>query len=383
MKQLVPPAFILVLVLASCDSAGESPSELPDDLDVAFIVVDTGLSGCYGNSNDEVSCPAPGEPFYGQDGQYDSNPPAYQYDADAEVVLDLNTGLLWEKAHHRTKLAYSAAAAACEGLELAGHDDWRLPTIKELFSLADFRGTVGGEFYLDSAHFDLEIPTEGELTGTHMYEMMGQTWSSTIRPDDPAWGTYFFNFLDGHLKSSPDNPMFEHFYRCVRGTPGVFENDFENHGDGTVTDHATGLVWQAANGMQGADDYQFNWEEALSYCDDLSLGGHDDWRLPDVKELQSIVDYTRADPALDTDVFSFEQTPGTGAYFWSSTSMIDYPDWATYFCFGPCLSHTGRDIHGPGAQRADPKRDNGIDFSDGVGDQRDVVQIDNYVRCVR
>ena len=125
------------------------------------------------------------------------------------------------------------------------------------------------------------------------------------------------------------------------------------------------------------------WEDALAYCEDLSTGGHEDWRLPDVKELQSVVDYTQTSPAIDTDYFDLELLPDTAAFFWSSTTHGDQTRFASYVCFGPCLSVSGEDIHGPGAQRSDPKYFNGRDYSAGIGDQRDVVQIDNYVRCVR
>jgi len=373
---------------ASSDASSDAGT-IPDagaPPEVAFVVVDTGLDTCYRLNNAvEVTCPTEGAPFYGQNGNYEANPASYATATDGDVVIDQHTGLMWEKAHHATRLSYADATAACESLSLGGFDDWRVPSIKELFSLSNFKGTVGGEFYLDAAAFDLEIPTDLELTGTHSYEMMGQTWSSTTRPDNPGGGYYFFNFLDGHIKSglTVDVGNFEYFYRCVRGDPAVFENDFADNGDGTVTDQATGLIWQQDNGEQAPDDYQFEWEDALSYCANLDLGGATDWRLPHVKELQSIVDYTRSEPSLDTTALGFTQTADTAAFFWSSTSMLNYPNWAIYVCFAECTSVTGTDIHGPGAQRADPKKDEGMTFPDGVGDQQDVVQIHNYVRCVR
>ncbi len=63
---------------------------------------------------------------------------------------------------------------------------------------------------------------------------------------------------------------------------------YTDNGDGTVTDKVTGLVWQQVDNGEGVD-----WGSALSYCDALALGGETDWRLPDAKTLQSIVDYSR------------------------------------------------------------------------------------------
>jgi hypothetical protein len=364
------------------DVSSDDDDAAPDE--VQFVAVDTALTDCFRLNNEQpIDCPDEGEPFYGQDGHFTTPAPSYSTSADGAVVTDLHTGLMWEQGHHEEKLEYADAEAACEGLELGGRSDWRLPSLKELYSLADFRGEVGGAFYLDADTFELAVPDDGTLTGTHAYDMMGQTISSTPRFDDSSRGHYFFNFLDGHIKSSPDEgDAFASFYRCVSGDPEAFENDLVDNGDGTVTDEATGLIWQQDNAEQTPGDHQFDWESALAVCADLSLGGADDWRLPNIKELQTIVDYGRLEPSLDP-VFGFEQAAGTGAYTWSSTSMINYPDWATYICFAECLSATGQDIHGPGAQRADPKVDQGLDWTGGIGDQQDVVQMDNYVRCVR
>jgi hypothetical protein len=84
------------------------------------------------------------------------------------------------------------------------------------------------------------------------------------------------------------------------------EGRFTDNEDGTVTDHCTGLMWQKdtadVNGDgQTAEDGTdaLPWCDALAYCENLSFAGHDDWRLPNVRELQSIVDYGRLGPAID------------------------------------------------------------------------------------
>jgi len=108
---------------------------------------------------------------------------------------------------------------------------------------------------------------------------------------------------------------------------GSQEPRFTDHGDGTVTDNATGLMWQ-----QTDDDLSRDWEDALAYCEELDLAGYADWRLSDVKELRSIVDNTRWDPAIDTAYF-----PGTNpSYYWSSSSNASdpYGAWRIYFLGG-------------------------------------------------
>ncbi len=100
-------------------------------------------------------------------------------------------------------------------------------------------------------------------------------------------------------------------------------SSFLINGDGTVADTYTGLVWQQETAGP------FNWEEALTYCETLSLGGYDDWHLPNRNELQSLVDYSLYGPAIDTNVFSDTRTSG----YWSSTTNAYDPDYAWYVYF--------------------------------------------------
>jgi hypothetical protein len=162
-----------------------------------------------------------------------------------------------------------------------------------------------------------------------------------------------------------------------------------DNGDGTVTDRATGLMWSKADSGRGMD-----WESALRSAEALTLAGHDDWRLPNAKELQSIVDYTRSpdttqSPAIDP---LFETTPITNEagqrdwpFFWTSTTHLDGPDsrQAAYVAFGRALGQMhGKvmDVHGAGAQRSDPKTGSP---RIGHGPQGDAQRVQNFVRCVR
>jgi len=115
------------------------------------------------------------------------------------------------------------------------------------------------------------------------------------------------------------------------------EGRFADNGDGTVTDSCTGLMWQKdpadmdGNGTPSGVD-AVTWFGALAYCENLSFAGHDDWRLPNVRELQSIVDYGRSDPAIDP-VFN---ATGATVNYWSSTSGTDFSlrGWYVTFSLG-------------------------------------------------
>ncbi|WP_232504439.1 Lcl C-terminal domain-containing protein [Sulfuricella denitrificans] len=344
-------------------------------------VVDTAQVYCFDDNGAVITCPQRGEKFFGQDAQFIGTQPAYRDNGDG-TVSDLNTGLVWQKAHNAKRVGYSEARRDCEALVLGGKHDWRLPSLKELFSIADFSGSQGtGRFYLDSRYFNMAYPSATDDMGreaSHHPEMMGQTWSSTLYTGNHMGrgveAAFFFNFFDGHIKNAPTSGPFSLFHRCVRGAEYLGHNDFSNNKDGSVSDNATGLTWQQADDGKTRD-----WPEALRYCSTLNLAGKRYWRLPNVKELQSIVDYSRNDPAIDTRIFT--QTDRNG-WYWSSTTHGDNTRMASYVCFGKCTSSGGVDTHGAGAQRADPKTGNPTSYSS-LGGQSDAVRIDNYVRCVR
>ena len=125
-----------------------------------YPIVDTGQDQCY-DDKDLIAPPAQGGAFYGQDAQYQGLQPSYLDNGDG-TISDLNTGLMWQKSpDFDTKRSWSAAATYANGLSLAGHNDWRLPTVKELYSLMDFRGSSTAtprKPYIDTTYFDFEYP---------------------------------------------------------------------------------------------------------------------------------------------------------------------------------------------------------------------------------
>ena len=104
---------------------------------------------------------------------------------------------------------------------------------------------------------------------------------------------------------------------------------FKDNGDGTITDNRTGLMWvkdgNSAGCNNGAD---LTWEDALSFCENLSYAGYKDWRLPSIQELHSIVDYGTYNPAINT---YFPNTQS--GYYWSSTTYVGSTDYAWYVYF--------------------------------------------------
>ncbi len=374
-------------------------SQTRDSSDVDYTIVGTGQKDCYDDAG-QITCPKPGEPFFGQNAEFPGVGFSYEDNEDG-TVTDLNTGLMWQKSPDLTnKSTYDEAVAGAEEFGLANHDDWRLPTIKELYSLIDFNGSGRSQTpYIDTDFFDFRFGDEGQ--GERAID--GQYWSSTeyvgttMNGDATVFGV---NFADGRIKGyprdrGPGGTPNTQFVRYVRGNPDYGKNDFTDNGDGTVTDKATGLTWQKAD-----DGQTRNWEEALANAENLKLAGHDDWRLPNAKELQSIVDYDQAPdaaraaqrgPAIDSNFF---ETTEDESYFWTNTTLLEAPpqdgpgSQAIYFAFGQAFGFMGgsadrTNVHGAGSQRSDPKSGDPADFEGGRGPQGDEVRIDNYVRVVR
>ena len=367
----------------------------------AWTVVDTGLDTCF-DDHREIPAPGPDRHFYGQDAQYDGPQPRYRDNKDA-TVTDLTTGLTWSRAVDAKKLSLVEAQAAAARLHLAGHDDWRVPTIKELYSLIDFRGSTGMAQpsatsaprsaipYINTDYFDFRYGLPGERYIDAQWLSSTKYVSTTMDGAETLFGV---NFADGRIKgygySTPDprHPEKKFYVRYVRG-PAYGENQFHDNGDGTVTDQATGLMWTQHDSGQG-----MNWEQALKYAGNLTTGGHDDWRLPNAKELQSIVDYSRSpdtthspaiDPVFDTTAIKNEAGQEDWPFFWTSTTHRDGPDdgQAAYIAFGRAIGEMrGKimDVHGAGAQRSDPKTGSA---RIGHGPQGDAQRVLNYVRAVR
>ncbi len=369
--------------------------------ELTYPIVGTGQKLCYDNFH-AITVPLPGQAFYGQDAQHPGRAPAYRDNGDG-TVSDLVTGLMWVKARGE-KMSWDDAMAGAKACRVGGHDDWRAPTIKELYSLIQFTGEcfgpmAGSKPFLDTNYFSFVYgdPARGERV------IDCQDWSATEYVGTTMNGqptVFGVNFADGRIKGYPKFDPRLHgphklFVRYVRGNPAYGKNDFHDNGDGTVSDRATGLMWSKADSGTG-----MNWPQALAWVQQLNATnylGHHDWRLPNAKELQSLADYSRI-PAI-APVFQISRLPdGECPFFWSSTTHLDGPPdrmagAAVYLSFGRALGWMqfppGRgefqllDVHGAGAQRSDPKVGDPKMFPHGRGPQGDVIHIYNFVRCVR
>jgi len=386
-----------------------------------YKVVDTGQSNCYNSGGNSVSCANSG-----QDGAYNGNQPSYSNNGDG-TITDNVSGLVWQSTpdtngdgtiNSTDKLSQSGAESYCSSLVLGNQNDWRLPDIKQLYSLINFSGEDVSGFegddtsslipFIDSNYFAFAYgdTSAGERTIDVQYASSTLYVAPTTNGGSSMFGV---NMADGRIKGYGLNQGGSEktfVVQCVRGSETYGNNSFSDNNDETIRDNATGLTWQK-NDSQSAMD----WDAAISYCETGVTGGYSDWRLPNVKELQSLVDYSRSpdtsNSAAIEDLFnstSFTNEAGQTdwGYYWSSTThktTADIQRNAAYVAFGRALGYTGeqwQDVHGAGAQRSAPKTNStqtdpayiivtDANGNDAIthGPQGDLIRINNYVRCVR
>ncbi len=366
-----------------------------------------------------MSAPSVGEDFYGQNANYPGTSPRYVNNGDG-TVTDMVTGLMWQQTldhngdgliNYNDKLTYDEILAMVSTCTTGGHEDWRLPSIKEQYSLMNFNGrdvsgysgsTAGLIPFINTEYFGYNY---GETAaGERIIDVQCASTNNFVGNNSMVFGV---NFADGRIKGYGKTMMGQpkkFNYLLVRGNTNYGKNSFTDNGDGTITDAATGLMWMQDDSKSG-----MNWNDALSYAETFTYAGHSDWRLPDAKELQSIVDYTRSpqttssaaiDPLFKSTQITNEAGEVDYPFYWSSTTHASWATgnegaWGIYVCFGRAMGNelampggipTGinwTDIHGAGAQRSDPKEGDPGAYPTGHGPQGDAVRILNYVRLVR
>ena len=239
----------------------------------------------------------------GEDSEFIINPPSYTDNGDG-TITDNNTLLMWQKTDGG-EMTWENAISYCNNLSLAGYSDWRLPTAIELFSINNYNNLNPA---LDTIYFPKTLAQ--------------YWWTSEVRADDSTkvWVVNAGGGVGAHPKnetvSAGGTKLFQ--TRAVRMavTTSFQVPHFTDNGNGTVTDNFTGLTWQKiqpANAM--------TWEDALAYSKTVTIGGKSDWRLPNVKEIQSLNDISHFMPSFNTLYFPSI----TAGDFWTSTTLVNTP----------------------------------------------------------
>lgn len=360
-----------------------------------YPIVGTSQTGFWDNDGTSIVAPASGEAFYGQDAQFPHVVPSYTASADGLTVQDNVTGLTWQKSQASGSMYWGEAQTVIDSLNkqnYGGYGDWRLPTIKELYSLWN---ESSGWPSIDSSYFDIAYASVDDLSHAIFWSCDAYSGLFESATEASAIGrkmAFGVNFGTGHIKAYTIDCGPRHLVRCVRGNLAYGANLFRDNNDGTISDLATDLMWSRTGSASGMD-----WKAALAYAHERNAEnyrGYNDWRLPNAKELQSIVDYSRSpgatdpgkvgpaiDPLFECPAIVNEAGDGDYPWYWTSTSTVPIAGgsyvYAWYVAFGRAVDADGGDLHGAGAIRFDTKA-----FGSGRT-TIDSERVLNFVRLVR
>ena len=250
---------------------------------------------------------------FGEDQDYLINTPSFTNNNNG-TITDNVTGLMWQQVDGG-EMTIENAITYCDNLVLGGFSDWRLPIPIESFSIINHQNSNPA---INTTYFTLTTA--------------GYWWTNTYQAGDntKVWVTN----AGGGIGNKPKTETIsaggtsKFHARAVRDvtTPAVIPNHFTDNGNGTITDNLTQLIWQKAPNVTAV-----TWEDAIGYAEGLSLASATDWRLPNLKELQSLNDESLSNPSVSTTFF-----PTIGVHnYWSSTTVQNQPTnagfWNTQF----------------------------------------------------
>ncbi|MEY4903164.1 MAG: hypothetical protein RLZZ292_979 [Bacteroidota bacterium] len=245
---------------------------------------------------------------FGEDNDYSKNVPFF-INMNALITTDTVTDLMWQRTDGG-EMTIENAAKYCDTLTLGGFTDWRLPTPHEAFSILNLQNNKPA---LDTKNFT-------KTAAEYWWSSVKQTGDAT-----KVWCTNAGGGIGNHPKSETKSAGGTKFFhvRAVRDvkTPTTIVAHFTDNGDGTITDNLTNLVWQKT-----PNPNLLTWEDALKYAENLTFATVSDWRLPNIKEMQSINDESVTKPSVSTTFFP---TIGVKKY-WSSTSLPNQTTKAWY-----------------------------------------------------
>jgi hypothetical protein len=249
-------------------------------------------------------------PTFGEDSDYSLNPPAYRDNGDG-TITDLVTGLMWQKVD-AGEMTWDNAVARAAASGTGGYSDWRLPTPTELFGIMNLNN--GNPAAMNLTYFPVNPAGAAEYW-----------WTSDIYGTDAArvWCVNSGGGLGPKPKAETLSAggTLRYHARYVRGAKPSNAHNYVNNLDGTITDADTALMWTQVPAAA------MTWQAALAHAENLVFAGYSDWRLPNIKELQTLTDYTlttattanNAQASVNRVLFPAATTPATA--YWSSTVL--------------------------------------------------------------
>ncbi|MBI1813986.1 MAG: DUF1566 domain-containing protein [Deltaproteobacteria bacterium] len=313
---------------------------------VAQAFPETGQTTCWDAGGAIIACAGTG-----QDGDVKAGTPLAFTDNGDGTITDNNTKLVWEKLsddgsiHDKDDIytwttAQTTKIATLNSMAFAGKTDWRLPNAKEVQSIINYQNSNPAV----SPAFNTGCVASCTVL-TCSCTVNDYYWSSSTMQSTPssAWGVHFDNgafavgpksssnyaraVRDGNVNPAPPVPPAPAPVLATgqttsygAGSDGAVQkgatHSFNDNGDGTITDNATGLMWEKKSddgSIHDKDDtytwgmtsppYTMNGTMVTAFLATLNAGGgfagHTDWRIPNVNELHSIANYQNVNPAVD------------------------------------------------------------------------------------
>lgn len=316
----------------------------------------TNQKTCYTAAGATVDCAGTG-----QDGQYQAGAVRSLTDNGDGTISDNSTGLMWEKCTQglsgtncetgtATAMNFNLATSTCAAATTGGYTDWRVPNINELGTIADF--SVSNPT-IDATYFPATVADDyfSSTIGIYYRRAALLDFYTGIVNVEPVTNTNYTRcarIQASPASSAPSQPLKTGAVSCYDSsarevpcagtgqdgeTQAGADRSYTSNGDGTVTDNTTGLMWQKCPinysgtfcddlAVGAVSNGEYNYNNATSSCENSTIGGHSDWRLPNVNEFKTLFDYSKAGlearvGAIDTSYFPY---PTLGAYNTSTSN---------------------------------------------------------------
>ena len=246
---------------------------------------------------------------FGEDNDYPLNIPTYSNNNNG-TITDTVTGLMWQ-AVDGGEMSIENAIAFCDSLTLGGYTNWRLPSAQESFSILIMQNA------------------NPALNTTYFTNTAAEYWWTSERQANDTnkiWCTNAGGGIGNHPRTETISAggIKKFHARAVRdiAVPITIPTRFTDNGDSTILDNLTNLIWQ-----KFPDTTPQTWEQAITYAENLNFANATNWRLPNIKELQSLNDETMVQPSVTSPYF---QNLGVNKY-WSATTLPNQTTKAWYW----------------------------------------------------
>ncbi len=253
---------------------------------ISYANICTEVKKCY-SAWEEIECREEGKEYYGQDAQYaklgyciKKDFSRYNTVRDEPTYFDNNLKIAWMNKISDEAYNWYDAMGYCRDLKYGGYDDWRVPLPQELL-------------------LAYNIPVKSGIS----------LWSDQLLAKE--YDLYGWKIDPNTMKFSYAQKTEKNNVRCVRGEPIDAASSFKPVDTYLAVDYKNGLMWSTANFTRDK-----MWNEALTECENSTASGFSDWRLPNIHELATLLNFEKDSPASD-----FPYPENIPVYFWSSTTL--------------------------------------------------------------